>query len=110
MKFLSLPFTVIDWNTVPAVEHEGESGAAICRRFQSSNLRVRQIEYTPGYRAEDWCDRRQVLYVLEGELEAELKDGQRVLLKPGMSVQVSGCGGAAYRSSTITGAKLFIVD
>lgn len=110
MTFLPLPFSVIDWNSVPAVEHAGETGAAICRRFQSSNLRIRQIEYTPGYRAEDWCDRKQVLYVLEGELETELKDGQRFLLKPGMSFQVSDCGGAAHRPSTTTGAKLFIVD
>lgn len=110
MKFPSLPFTVIDWDSVPAVEHAGKTGAAICRRFQSSKLRVRQVEYTPGYRADKWCDRKQVLYVLEGELETELMDGQRILLKSGMSFQISDAGEIAYRPSTKTGAKLFIVD
>jgi hypothetical protein len=48
--------------------------------------------------------------VLEGELETELQDGRRFVLKPGMSYQVSDFGDAAHRSATRTGAKLFIVD
>jgi len=51
-----------------------------------------------------------VLYVLEGELETELRDGRRFTLKAGMSYQVSDFGDAAHRSSTKTGATLFIVD
>lgn len=51
-----------------------------------------------------------MLYVLEGELETELKDGRRFTLRPGMSYQVSDKGDAAHRSVTKTGAKLFIVD
>jgi hypothetical protein len=48
--------------------------------------------------------------VLEGELDTELKDGRTFTLTPGMSYQVSNSGDAAHRSSTRTGAKLFIVD
>jgi hypothetical protein len=48
--------------------------------------------------------------VLEGELDTELRDGRRYSLKPGQSYQVSDFGDAAHRSSTRTGAKLFIVD
>jgi hypothetical protein len=51
-----------------------------------------------------------VLYVLEGELDTELRDGRRFTLKAGTSYQVSDFGDAAHRSSTKTGAKLFIVD
>jgi hypothetical protein len=51
-----------------------------------------------------------VLYVLEGELRTELRDGRTFTLAPGMSYQVSDFGDAAHRSSTTTGAKLFIVD
>jgi uncharacterized cupin superfamily protein len=51
-----------------------------------------------------------LLYVLEGELDTELRDGRIFKLKPGMSYQVSDHGDAAHRSSTATGAKLFIVD
>ena len=37
-------------------------------------------------------------------------NGRKVKLMPGMSYQVSDHGDAAHRSSTRTGAKLFIVD
>jgi len=68
------------------------------------------VGYTPGYLADHWCDRGHVLYVLEGELETELRDGRSFTLSAGMSHQVSDFGDAAHRSSTRTGARLFIVD
>ena len=68
------------------------------------------IEYSAGYVADHWCERGHVLLVLEGELETELKDGRRFRLTPGMSYQVSDRGDAAHRSSTATGAKLFVLD
>lgn len=51
-----------------------------------------------------------MLFVLEGELVSELRDGRSFTLTPGMSYQVSDFGDAAHRSRTVTGAKLFIVD
>lgn len=110
MKIPSLPFTVTDWDTVPTTTHAGETGHAIGRSFTVGNLRVRVVEYSEGYLANHWCDRGHVLYVLEGELDTELRDGRKFKLKPGMSYQVSDHGDAAHRSSTRTGAKLFIVD
>jgi hypothetical protein len=83
---------------------------AIWRTFTIGDLRVRQVEYTPGYLADHWCDLGHVLYVLEGELDTELRDGRTFKLLPGMSHQVSNEGDAPHRSSTRTGAKLFIVD
>jgi hypothetical protein len=46
---------------------------------------------------------------LEGELETELEDGRKFVLKPGMSYQVADQA-EAHRSRTVVGAKLFIVD
>ena len=43
------------------------------------------------------------------ELHTELEDGRTFLLKAGMSYQVAD-NAEAHRSSTSTGAKLFIVD
>ena len=60
--------------------------------------------------ADHWCDRGHVLYVVAGELETELRDGRTFTLTAGMSYQVSDHGDAAHRSSTTTGATLFIVD
>jgi hypothetical protein len=110
MKIPALPFTVTDWSAVAPTAHPGETGEAIWRTFTVGDLRVRQVEYTPGYLADHWCDLGHVLYVLEGELDTELRDGRTYKLLPGMSYQVSDRGDAAHRSSTQTGAKLFIVD
>jgi hypothetical protein len=110
MQIPPLPFTVTDWATVPPTIHPGENGQAIWRSLHIGDLRVRMVEYSAGYLADHWCDRGHVLYVLEGELETELHDGRRFTLHPGMSYQVSDFGDAAHRSSTRSGARLFIVD
>ncbi|HYF06683.1 MAG TPA: DHCW motif cupin fold protein [Acetobacteraceae bacterium] len=110
MKIPSLPFTVTDWSTVDTTRHPGETGEAVWRTLQVGDIRIRQVRYSPGYLADHWCDRGHILYVVEGELETELRDGRRFTLKPGMSYQVSDFGDAAHRSSTRTGATLFIVD
>ena len=110
MKIPALPFTVTDWSQMSATTHPGVTGEARWRTLNIGDLRVRMVEYSPGYLADHWCDRGHVLYVLEGELDSELRDGRTFKLKPGMSYQVSDFGDAAHRSSTKTGAKLFIVD
>lgn len=110
MKIPFLPFTVTDWAKVPPTVHPGETGHATWRSFAVGDLRVRMVEYSPGYLADHWCDRGHVLFVLDGELDTELRDGRTVRLTPGMSYQVSDHGDAAHRSATATGARLFIVD
>lgn len=110
MKIPELPFTVVDWAALPATEHPGATGKAFWRTFSVGDLRIRMVEYSAGYVADHWCDRGHVLYVLDGELKTELKDGRTFVLSPGMSYQVSDLGDAAHRSFTMNGAKLFIVD
>lgn len=110
MKIAPLPFTVTNWSNMPATEHPGEAGMAIWRTLTVGDLRIRQVEYSAGYLADHWCDRGHVLYVLEGELVSELKDGRSTVMTAGMSYQVSDFGDAPHRSSSKDGAKLFIVD
>ena len=110
MKIPALPFITTDWSSVPATEHPGESGMALWRALEIGDVRVRVVEYSPGYLADHWCERGHILYVVEGELDTELEDGRVFHLTPGMSYQVSDRGDAAHRSRTRTGAKLFIVD
>lgn len=110
MKIPQLPFTVTDWSTRPVTEHPGETGMATWRTVTIGDIRIRQVEYSPGYRADHWCDRGHILYVLEGELMSELRDGRVTTLTAGMSYQVSDFGDAAHRSFTETGVRLFIVD
>jgi quercetin dioxygenase-like cupin family protein len=110
MKLPTSPFTVTEWGKIPATTHPGETGQAFWRTLDIGDMRVRMVEYTPGYLADHWCDRGHVLYVVEGELNTELRDGRSFTLLPGMSYQVSDNGDAAHRSSTKVGAKIFIVD
>ncbi len=109
MKIADVPFGVTDWASVPATEHPGETGVALWRTRDIGNIRVRMVEYSPGYLADHWCERGHVLLVLEGELTTELKDGSVHVMKPGQSYQVAD-GVAPHRSRTAGGARLFIVD
>jgi hypothetical protein len=104
-----IAFSTTDWNTVPKTEHPGETGKAFWQTVEAGGIRVRIVEYTPGYRADHWCERGHVLLVLEGELLTELKDGRKFTLRPGTSYQV-GDDANAHLSYTEKGAKLFIVD
>ena len=109
MQILTVPFCTTDWSSLTPTEHPGQSGVAYWRTFESGNIRVRMVEYSPGYIADHWCSKGHVLLVLEGELVTELQDGTAHILRPGMSYQVAD-NAAPHRSHTTTGAKLFIVD
>jgi hypothetical protein len=109
MQFGILPFMTTDWSKVPATEHPGTSGVATWRTVEAGDIRVRMVEYSPGYLADHWCNRGHVLLVLEGVLTTELQDGRVVRLTPGMSYLVAN-DTAAHRSRTDVGAKLFVVD
>jgi quercetin dioxygenase-like cupin family protein len=76
---------------------------------ETGNIRVRTVDYSPGYLADHWCSRGHVLYVLSGELVTELADGRSFTLQPGQSYQVAD-GEEPHRSRTASGATLFIVD
>jgi hypothetical protein len=110
VKISSLAFTVTDWTKIEPTIHPGETGFATWRTLNIGDIRVRQVEYSKGYLADHWCDRGHILLVLEGELVSELKNGTVTMMTVGMSYQVSDYGDAAHRSSTSTGAKLFIID
>ncbi|MGD0247549.1 MAG: DHCW motif cupin fold protein [Candidatus Limnocylindrales bacterium] len=109
MKIENVPYVTTDWSGVAATEHPGETGMSLWRTWEMGNLRVRMVEFSPGYVADHWCSRGHVVLVLEGEVTSELADGSSTLMKPGMSYQVSD-DVAPHRSSTKTGAKVFIVD
>jgi len=113
MKMNAFAFGTTNWNEVERTEHPGENGTAYWRtKFfgnEPNKIRVRMVEYTPGYVADHWCQKGHILYCLEGELETILDDGRKFILKAGMSYQI-GDNAEQHQSSTTTGAKLFIVD
>lgn len=109
MQIRDLAFCVTDWSTIEPTRHAGESGVALWRTRQFKDIRVRMVEYSPGYRADHWCAKGHLLLCLEGELHTELQDGRVFVLRPGMSYQVAD-GAEPHLSSAPQGAKLFIVD
>jgi len=109
MQMKDIPFQTIDWSRVSPTTHAGETGVALWRTHEFGAIRVRMVEYSPGYRADHWCSKGHVLLCLEGELHTDLADGRRFTLTPGMSYQVAD-GAEPHRSFTETGARLFIVD
>lgn len=109
MQMSDILFGVTDWSKVERTEHKGETGMAYWRTQTFGGIRVRMVEYTPGYLADHWCSKGHVLLCLEGELHTELADGRKFVLTPGISYQVAD-NAEPHRSSTRTGAKLFIVD
>src|SRR5512138_1467523 len=104
-----IPFGTTDWSEIEATEHAGTTGKALWRTRQFGDIRVRMVEYTPGYLANHWCEKGHILLCLEGRLETELADGRTFVLTPGVSYQVAD-GAEPHRSRTEIGAKLFIVD
>ena len=109
MKITGVPFCTVEWDKIERTEHSGIDGTALWRTFEQGNIRVRMVEYPPGYLADHWCKKGHVVLVLEGELVSELDDGRKFTLTPGMSYQVAEDANP-HRSYTATGTKLFIVD
>jgi hypothetical protein len=109
VRLTDIPFGITDWLQVEPVEHAGQTGLARWRTRQFGDIRVRLVEYTPGYVADHWCRKGHILFCVAGELETELADGRRFHLTPGMSYQVAD-DSEPHRSRTAVGATLFIVD
>jgi quercetin dioxygenase-like cupin family protein len=109
MEINGIPFGVTDWSQVERTEHPGERGIAHWRTRQFGAIRVRMVEYSPGYSADHWCSKGHIVLCLSGELETTLANGRRFTLAPGQSYQVAD-NAEPHRSSTSSGATLFIVD
>lgn len=109
MHISGIPFAVTDWSQIERTEHKGESGLAYWQTRNLGGIRVRMVEYSPGYLADHWCTKGHIILCTEGQLETELRDGRSFTLKPGMTYQVAD-NAEPHRSSTKVGAKLFIVD
>jgi quercetin dioxygenase-like cupin family protein len=109
MHIEGVPFQTTAWSGVMPTAHPGTTGTATWRTLEVGNVRVRMVDYSPGYEADHWCERGHVLLVLEGELVTELMDGRTFTLRAGESYQVADSV-APHRSRTTAGARLFIVD
>lgn len=109
MTIPSFPFQIIDWSTVPTERHEGETAYALWQVFKVGEIRVRRMEYTPGYKADHWCSKGHIIHCLEGSMTTELEDGRLMELTAG-ATYVVGDNNEAHRTFTEGGCVLFVVD
>jgi hypothetical protein len=65
MKISEIPFEITEWSDVEPTRHAGLSGEALWRTRhvgpEGNRIRVRMVEYTPGYVADHWCRKGHVL-------------------------------------------------
>ncbi len=105
----AIEYQVVNWPEVPKTEHPGETGMSWWQTLRFDGLRIRIVEYSPGYLADHWCRKGHIVHCLEGEFESELQDGGRQVLTQGMTYVVSD-DLSTHRSSTRTGVRLLIID
>lgn len=106
---MNIPFNRINWPAVEKTEHKGEQGTSFWRTVQLGGLRIRVVEYSPGYLADHWCEKGHVVHCLDGEFDSELKNADTVTLTKGMTYVVSDRM-SIHRSYSKNGATLLIVD
>lgn len=104
-----IEFQTLQWAHIPKEEHPGEQGTSFWQVVQLPGLRIRIVEYSPGYLADHWCQKGHVVHCLEGSFVSELQGREPVTLTEGMSYVVSD-GRSSHRSYSEKGAKLLIVD
>ncbi len=73
MEMKNIPFGITAWDEIASTEHKGETGMAYWHMQQFENIRVRMVEYSPGYLANHWCTKGHILLCLEGELHTEIR-------------------------------------
>ncbi|MEO7174740.1 MAG: DHCW motif cupin fold protein [Saprospiraceae bacterium] len=104
-----IPFQLIDWSQIERTEHPSTSGTSFWQTLQLEGLRIRLVEYSPGYLADHWCQVGHLVHCLEGSFITELISGEKRELSAGQSYIVSD-DLSEHRSSTQDGVKLLIVD
>lgn len=109
MNHAAIPYQAFDWSQFPRFEHKGETGTSFWRTLQLPGLRIRIVEYSPGYLADHWCQKGHIVHCLEGEFVNEQENGAKTAMRPGMTYVVSD-GASSHRSRTEQGATLLIVD
>jgi hypothetical protein len=109
MQIPKFPFEIIDWDSVPKETHAGETGFALWQVLHVGNIRVRRMEYAPGYKADHWCSKGHIIHCIQGSMVTELEDGRFMPLHAG-STYIVGDDCESHRTYSEHGCILFVVD
>jgi hypothetical protein len=110
MKLTDIPIEAIEWARVPATVQAGETGTSATRTRNLGDIRLRLVAYSGGYKADHWCGKGHILYVISGNLVIEHDDQTRTALATGTGWHAPDGAGPPHRVLCESGATVFIVD
>jgi hypothetical protein len=110
MQINEISHELIDWQSFEKTEVKGITGKAFWQTKKYSDLRLRIIEKMPGYRADHFCKKGHIIYVIDGEMDVELENGESFKVKAGQSVMLGDNPEFGHTTFTENGVKYFIID
>ena len=110
MKLDQLSVGITEWPQLPETVLPGATGTATSRMREFGEIRLRLIEYSPDYLADQWCTKGHIVYAVTGQVIIEQRRGAAFALTAGMSYHVPDGQETAHRIRTRHGATVFIVD
>lgn len=110
MKLANLSIGAIDWSNVTAFVQPGETGTAVIQARNLGDITLRIVAYSRGFKADHWCAKGHIVYVISGSLVMEYEDQTRTALSEGMSWHAPDDAGPPHRVLCEAGATVFIVD
>jgi quercetin dioxygenase-like cupin family protein len=110
MELANLSIGAIDWSNVPASIQPGETGTAETRARNLGDITLRIVAYSRGFKADHWCAKGHIVYVISGSLAMEYEDQSRTALSEGMSWHAPDDARPPHRVLCEAGATVFIVD
>ncbi len=109
MHIPDFPLSHMDWSSILAEDHAGETGTASWKTLNIADIRIRMVEFSANYLSDHWCSKGHLIQCLEGEINIFSKTGQTILLKKGMTCIV-GNESDAHKTSSVIRCKLLIID
>lgn len=109
MQLSAFPFSITDFSQIEGEIHSGTTGFAEWRTLFRDSVRIRLVTYSPGYLADHWCSKGHIIFCVEGEMETELNDGSKHLLRKGLLYTV-GDNAGEHRTFSKEGCVILIVD
>ena len=110
MKITDNGIFTTDWVDVESKSVDGEHGTSQSKTLEYSEIRIRIIEYSPGYKADHWCPKGHIIFVLEGELIIKLKDETEYRISKGMSFICGDSEINSHAAYSKNGASVLIID
>ena len=110
MKLNNVPYELIDWKGVETSLITGLEKKALARIKNFDEIRLRVIEKEPGYRADHFCKKGHIIFVIEGSMDIEFENGDKVPISTGQSIFISDDNQYGHTTFTEKGIKYFIID